>query len=152
MRRPCKPRAGLTLLELAAALSVIALTLLLAGPAFPRPRSATESAGLTMAQIIGQTLLRAERTGRTLAVDFDVDHLQYHVSAPDASYGDSAIATDTLKISATVKVRSVGANQALRVLLHPLGRADGGPFILEERTTHILEIDPWTGATHVHAQ
>ena len=150
--RSIDARQGFTLFELAVVLAVLGLVALFATPSIPRPRADADAGAHALARVIERGRMRAAREGRIIALDVSSSAAAVRFFVLDAFDADSLIAEETLTVPQTVRLESGASNGSFRVWLHPLGRANGGPFHLHGRVSRTVAIDPWTGRPEIQMQ
>lgn len=145
-------RAGYTLIEMATVFLLLALVVLLAAPALPRPRQGADAAARALAEVLQGARGQAVREARTVAVQLDLVSGAYHAYTVSAEGADSTTATGHLPPTPVRVTLSVPGGEAQATLrFGALGRAEGGPIEVRDAAgaARVVAVDPWTGSVRV---
>lgn len=147
-------RRGFTLVELLVVLIVLGIAVAVGAPALPRAGFGAASASDQLMRILYRAGRMAAERGRTVRVELDPDASAYRVRMEATGSAEGAlIASGSFGAGSRDSIFSLADNgSAVPVFrFDPLGRAEGGPVIVDDGRGEgvIVAVDPWTGRVHV---
>ena len=145
-RRGAGPQ-GFTLLELIVTITVLGSVLAIAAPTLPTARSEDDAVTRNVVRILDRARIAAAERGGSSFVTFDFETGIYVVWI-DFAAGTVRQGAGSDSILATGALGGRASNGRYTISFDPFGRAVGGPVPVGS-AGHLVEVDPWTGRSHV---